>query len=407
MKITTRIILTVAILLFTALALKTYHIVYSPLTGAATAAQFDDSLASYEVAKVIREGGGENLIMGIGGLFAFILWLSPLIQLFRARTVTMVTALVLAFSLFYTSCQPYKVATYKDVKSNETAWAIPMDGSSQGGQIKFNSVEFLNQRKIAAKRIMIDKVKRDIGRMYWDIEWIDAVQVITVDRSLVTREWTSNKEGNKKAEGIDVVTQDSVGLEVGLTITASIDEDDASTYLYYHGARPLSQVLDENVRSFAVSELTREYSNRDLTKAQKDGEEIYQILFENAKKVFKAKGVTIQYLGNQGGLEYKDKKVQESINARYIAEQDAKTAFQEQEAQKIRNATRILNAQTEADQANKLAAAKEAVGFQTQLRIQTLQAEAQFEMAKKWNGAMPLNILPANSPMLMNLGEKK
>jgi hypothetical protein len=38
------------------------------------------------------------------------------------------------------------------------------------------------------------------------------------------------------------------------------------------------------------------------------------------------------------------------------------------------------------------------------LEIQQMQAKAQLEMATKWNGQLPSNILPANSPLLMNLG---
>jgi len=383
--------------------LKIYGLYYSPVSGAISAAQLDDTTTSYVAAKMVRENGVQNFIIGLfAGLTFLCLWLSPLIKLFRKQKAVM--AILLGVSFFgMTSCmKPVKVIDYQDIKSNETAWAIPLDGSSRENQTKFNSVDFLNQRKVPMKRIMIDKVERKVGRFDWNIEWIPAIQIIKVDRSLVTREWTSNKEGG--AQGIAVVTQDSVGLEVGLTITASIDEDDASTYLYYHGARPLSQVLDENVRSFAVSELTREYSNRNLTEAQKDGDTIYKELFKNAAKLFKAKGVTIQYLGNQGGLEYKDKKVQTSINERYIAEQDSLTAIQEQVATKTRNATAIMVAQTEADKAKKLADAKEAVNFQTENQVRLKNADANLTLAQRWNGQMPSNILPSNSPLLMNLG---
>ena len=119
-----------------------------------------------------------------------------------------------------------------------------------------------------------------------------------------------------------MVTKDSVQLRVGLTVTASIDEDDASTYLYYHGERPLSDVLNQNVRSFAIAELTKEYSDLNLNAAQTNSVTIYNRLFEDAKAAFKAKGITIQYLGNSEGMTYSDPKVQESINRSYTAQQD-------------------------------------------------------------------------------------
>lgn len=304
-------------------------------------------------------------------------------------------------------CSPVKILDVQEIKPNETAWAIPLDGSSGGGQVKFNSVEFLNAKKIAAKRVMIDKVSRSIGRMYWDIEWIPTVRVITVDRSLITREWTDSQESGStaKKEGIGVVTKDSVQLRVGLTVTASIDEDDASTYLYYHGERKLSDVMDQNIRSFAVSELTRQYGDLTLSDAQTKGTQIYAALFSDAKTSFKAKGITIQYLGNAEGLTYSDPKVQAAINLSYQAGQDAKTAQMEQSAAVIRNQTTVLTAQAAADAAQKMFAVQEASKFNNQLQIQLLEAQARMAMATNWKGSLPANILPSNSPLLLNLGE--
>lgn len=307
---------------------------------------------------------------------------------------------------FLTACSPVKILDVVEVKPNETAWAIPLDAATQSGQVKFNSVDFLNQKKVASKRIMVDKVSRSIGRFYWDIEWIPAIRVIRVDRSLITREWTDVGAGGAH-DGIGVVTKDSVQLRVGLTITASIDEDDASTYLYYHGDRPLSDVLNQNVRSFAVAELTRQYSELALGAAQTNSTVIYNRLFEDAKIAFKAKGITIQYLGNAEGMTYADPKVQESINRSYTVQQDTKTAEMEQNAQKIRNATLVLTAEATAQAARETFNAKEASTLQTQLKIQQIEAQAKLTMAEKWNGSLPANILPSDSPMLMNLGTKQ
>ena len=312
-------------------------------------------------------------------------------------------------SILFTGCAPVKILDVVEIKPNETAWAIPLDAMTQAGQVKFNSVDFLNQKKVASKRIMVDKVQRSIGRMYWDIEWIPATRVIKVDRSLVTREWTdaSNTGTSPAREGIGVVTRDSVQLRVGLTVTASIDEDDASTYLYYHGERKLEDVLNQNVRSFAVAELTKEYSDLNLNAAQTNSTAIYNRLFEDAKAAFKAKGITIQYLGNAEGLTYADPKVQDSINRSYTVQQDTKTAEMEQNAQKIRNQTAILTAQATAEAAKELFSVKEASSLQNDLKIRQLEAQAKVTMAEKWNGAMPANILPSDSPMLMNFGTAK
>lgn len=306
--------------------------------------------------------------------------------------------------LCLSACAPVKVLDVVEIKPNETAWAIPLDATTQSGQVKFNSVDFLNQKKVASKRIMVDKVPRSIGRFWFDIEWLPATRVIKVDRSLVTREWTDQA---KDQEGIGVVTKDSVQLRVGLTITASIDEDDASTYLYYHGERPLSDVLNQNVRSFAVAELTRQYADLNLAAAQTNSTQIYGKLFDDAKVAFKPKGILIQYLGNAEGLTYADTKVQESINKSYTVQQDVKTAQMEQQATQIRNQTLVMTAEATAKAAKETFNAKEASELQTQLKIQQMQAQAQLSMAEKWNGQLPSSILPSNSPLLLNLGTEK
>lgn len=338
---------------------------------------------------------------------------------------------ILMLVLMGTGCSPVKVLDVVEIKPNETAWAIPLDSASQDGQIKFNSIDFLNQKKVSTKRIMVDKVARSIGRMYWDIEWLPAMRVIKVDRSLVTREWTDGANTGTSAtrEGIGVVTKDSVQLRVGLTITASIDEDDASTYLYYHGEKPLADVMSQNIRSFAVAELTKEYSDMTLKSAQTNSTKIYNRLFEDAKVAFKAKGITIQYLGNAEGLTYGDPTVQAAINKSYTVQQDTQTAEMEQNAQKIRNATKILTMQAEAEAEQKaqevrnkvtvetseaqataaknLLAAKDATLFQNELNIKLIEAQARMKMASTWNGQMPNSIIPSDSTLLMNLGNAK
>ncbi len=326
------------------------------------------------------------------------------------------TAIVVT-TAFVTGCKPVKVLDIKEVKPNETAWAIPLDGSAQDGQVKFNSVGFLDQKKVAMKRIMIDKVERSVGRFWFDIEWIPAVRVITVDRSLVTREWTDNdKTGSSaKRDGIPVNTRDNIALTIGLTVTASIEEDEASTYLYYHGEKPLSEVTDVNIRSFAVAELNRQVSAMTLTEFQQRQTEIYTKLFADTASYYKTKGVTIQYLGNAEGWHFAHKEIQDSINRSFTAQQDNRTAEMEQQAQKTRNQTMVLNqetanqvkilaAQAEADSARKLMEVKEAAEFQNRLQVALLAAQAQMKMATTWDGKMPSNILPSNSPLLLQLG---
>lgn len=330
--------------------------------------------------------------------------------------------------LLATGCKPVKVLDIREIKPNETAWAIPLDASADTGQVKFNSVDFLNQKKVAAKRIMIDKVERNIGRMYWDIEWIPAIRVIAIDRSLVTREWTADDKSGTSAndQGIHVNTMDNIKLDIGITITVNINEDDASTYLYYHGERPLADVTDQNIRSFVTKSLSQKVSSMNLADFQGHQAEIYNQLSAEVTAECKSKGITVQSIGNAKGWNFTDPKIQDSINASYIAQQDNKTAEMEQNAQKTRNQTKILiataqaqanldaqevinkqtveTAEAQATAAKTLLVAKDAAEFQNGLKIRLLEAEAKMKLASTWNGQLPANILPSDSPMLMQLG---
>lgn len=420
MQTRTRVILTIFILFFYCALLNLYQVVYSPITGALTAQTLNDSNADYVAAKLVRDGAVEAVARIILILVLAIVWLAGRNM---KNTNSIIGLLLCAAALFTTTgCAPYKTLDVVEIKPNETAWVIPLDGTSQGGQVKFNSVDYLNQHKVASKRVMIDKVPRSTGRMYYDIEWIPAVRIIRVDRSLVTAKWAD------KGNDIGLVTKDSVRIRVGLTVTASIEEDDASKYLYIHGERPLSEVMASSLKSFAEAELTREYSQYSLGEAQTNGALIYAKLFEDAKSSFRESGITIRYLGNAEGLGYEDPDVQTQINKSYAAEQDRKTAQSQQEAQKIRNITdisvktaaaqaeadaqvirnaqKIKAAEAEATAAKTLLAAKDAAQFQNELQIKMIEAQAQMAMATKWTGAMPASILPGNSPMLLNLGTK-
>jgi len=72
--------------------------------------------------------------------------------------------------------------------------------------------------------------------------------------------------------------------------------------------------------------------------------------------------------------------------------------------QETANQVKILAAQAEADSASKLMSVKEAAEFQNRLQVALLAAHAQMKMATTWDGKMPSNILPSNSPLLLQLG---
>lgn len=315
------------------------------------------------------------------------------------------TAILLVGASLLTGCGPARFDKFIEIGPNETAFVIPLTGDTSGNQVKFNSVEYLNTKKVAAKRVSVPLVERNTGRMWFDYEYIDGIRVFKVNRSLVSREWTSGVTGtNAKNEGIPVVTKDGIQLSLGVAITVFVEEEDAATFLYYHGEQILSQVTDSNIRNYCISELTREYGSMDLQEAKTNGPTIFAKLFTDAKAYFKGKGISVQQLGNAEGYTFSNPVIQEAINRRFTAEQDIATATQEKLAQDQRNFKLLATAETSAAAAKKIYEAKEATTLQNQLEIATMRAKAAITMAEKWNGQMPANILPSDSPILLNMG---
>ncbi len=329
------------------------------------------------------------------------IWLT---WLFKAIGPTL--SLITVGAILFTGCAPVAVDVFEQVGPNDTAFVTPLVGDNLSGQQKFNSVEYLDSKKVSSKQIKIPLMAKKTGRFYWNIEWIPAVKVWKVQRALVSREWTGGKDTGTQAknEGVPVVTSDGIKLSVGVAVTTYIEEVDAATYLYYHGIQPLADVTDKNIRNYCISELTREYSHIDLSQAKTNGAAIFNKLFEDAKTYFKSKGITIAQLGNAEGFEFQDPKIQDSINARYIAEQKIATSAQEKLAQDQINTKTIATAQTEVTAAKMFQEAKDAAQLKNQLEIQMMNAKAALTMAEKWNGQLPSNIMPANSPLLFNLG---
>src|SRR5947207_838865 len=91
--------------------------------------------------------------------------------------------------------RPYDVPEFIEVDSSESAFLIPLEGDT-ANQAAFHSVEFLKEKKVAAKRVQITHRWNQTGFMPRTGEWIGTVRLIKVDRRPVTREWTrSPKSG--------------------------------------------------------------------------------------------------------------------------------------------------------------------------------------------------------------------
>ena len=183
----------------------------------------------------------------------------------------------------------------REIAPNETAFIVSLEGDTDEGQGKFMSVEFLENAKVATKRIAIPQRTRKIGRYSWNVEWIPTIKIIKVDRTPVTREWTADPSTgtSTKNEALTVESKDSITFWTGVTITVRITEEHAATFLYNFSGKPLSEVVDENVRGYVLAILAREFGGRTLDQCRNEKSEIFDIALKETMAEFDKKGVTV------------------------------------------------------------------------------------------------------------------
>jgi hypothetical protein len=292
--------------------------------------------------------------------------------------------------VFSTGCiKPYQKEIFEEIGPNETAFVLPLEGANKAAQMKFESIEFLNEKKVAAKRIQIPTRWYKTGRMRSSGQWIPMVRVIKVDRAPVTREWTE-EEGSgtsNKNEAVLAESSESIEFGIGVTITAYIKEPNAARFLYFYSGKPLNDIIDLNIRSFVQGFLTKEFAMDDLDRVRKKKKNIFERLEVAAKEKFKEKGISIEYVGAAGGLNYTDEDIQNAINDKFAAEMKKQAAKDERLA---------------AEEFNKAAQAR---AKKTKLEIDVMNAQANLARAKRWNGELPANVIPASMAKAWVLGE--
>lgn len=310
--------------------------------------------------------------------------------------------------LLFGCAGPPKVEKFVEVKPNETAFVVPAEGATKNGQKQLLSIEYLESKKVAAKRISIPQRKAKTGRWWFSYKWIPTVKVIKVSRTPETREWTGGASTgtSKKDQALWVESKDSIGFGAGVNVTAKVVEEDTALFLYQFAGEPLAKIMDTTVRGYINSVLSRKFAEYDLEDGRAQKNIIFDGVYASAVEHFKKQGITIPNLGLAEGLVYEDPEIQEAINNKFTAEMQIQIAQQEKLAQDEVNKKIVAIATADKDAANEFAKAAEARKKQMAIEINLLNAKANYEMAKKWDGQLPANILPSNSPILYNFANK-
>jgi len=235
-------------------------------------------------------------------------------------------ASVMSFAMVMILCtgcwKPYDVPEYKEVSTSQTAYLIPLEGDSKA-QVKLNSAEAFDKMMVMGKRIQITKRWHQTGRLSHSGQWIPNVKLITVERTPVTLEWTADENSgtNKKNEAMWVESMDSIEFSTGFNCTAYIKEADASKFLYYYKANTLGGVMNEEVKNKIQEVLAEFAASYDLDQLRSKKTDMIAKVRTVVIPFFETRGITITTIGMFGGLEYKNKDIQKSIDDVFVAQQ--------------------------------------------------------------------------------------
>lgn len=159
--------------------------------------------------------------------------------------------------------------------------------------------------------------------------------LIIVDRSPVTREWSATSDVGTSAtnQAIYAESSESIGFSAGMNCSAQIySEDDAVKFLYCYNNKPLSEIMDTEIRARVESRFVEECASRTLNDILLQKEAIMNTVRSDVETYFAERGITITVLGMKDGLEYDDPAIQKSINDKFSSEVKLTTQANENKA---------------------------------------------------------------------------
>lgn len=306
-------------------------------------------------------------------------------------------AAALAVPFLLSACGPPNLEEIHEIKANETAFLIQLEGNNSNQQ-KMPSEDMLKQNMVAAKRISIPHRRMETGRGPGDYVWIPTARLIVVDRSPVTREWTSLGQGaTAQTAMVGVESAESIGWHMGVTATVSIPEDMAAKFLYNFGGKTLQQVADENVRDYVQSQLSTEFGEHPLDYDTTHKKEIFANAEQATKAFFGARGVEVDNLGYTEGMVYDNPKIQEAIDNNFKKEMDITAAQNESKAQDARNTMKVAMATADRQAAEQFAQAQQAGEAKYDMETRRMYAQAALNVSEKWQGQVPQSITTMGS----------
>ena len=280
---------------------------------------------------------------------------------------------------------------FVEVDSSESAFLIPLEGDA-ADQSAFQSVKYLEEKKVATKRVQISHRWRQTGYLPVTGSYVGTVRLVKVDRRPITREWTrSHRTGtSSKDEAINAESKDSINFSMGISCTAFIPEESAAVFLYSYPSKSLAEMMDMEVRARIHQIIAEEAGNYTLFDLPAKKNEIMKAVLADVGPFFKKKGIEITTLAMLGGLTFDNAEIQHAIDDAAKAAQLKVAAEAKRAAQEVDNKTMLLAAEGKALAAKREAQGKldvELVRVEGEAKMRIREAEGQAEALKKTSEA--------------------
>jgi hypothetical protein len=251
--------------------------------------------------------------------------------------------LVMIGLLFITGCDRriYDAPQYVDIAANQTAFLVPLEGDTKK-QAQWDSQEFLKDKKVATRRIQIPHRWMQTDRYENSGKWIPTMALLIVSLTPETREWTESKETGTNAtnQGFKAETSESTSFTARVSCSCQVSEKDASLFLQSYTGKPLSEVMDTDVRPIAEQKFVEQVAHYTLEELLKKKDVIMAAVRKEVSAYCTPRGITLNRIGLKGDLSWDSPTIQESLDHLVTArsEKAAQTALNQRDIEKARAA---------------------------------------------------------------------
>ena len=319
------------------------HPIGTIATGDVAGQQFANSNVSY-VTSIVGFRLFSNLGIPAVVLLAVIIaiWWDPIRRWWTASAAAVMLCVLLPAPQAQAYYDKNDYTEAYTILPNESAFWIPDAGANKDNQAQFDSEAYLQANKVAVKRFIVPHTKLQGSGSFFDF-YIPAGRLIIVDRTPFSREWVASHERgtSTRDESFPCQSKEGLNIAVGVSIGASVLEQNAAKYLYRFGVLPpagdrtdpkvifnsvffsrrLADVMDDVGRKKVQTLVCNEIAGRSFDQANAEANQIMQAVSKDATDYFAAVGITLDFIGWADTFTF-DPAVQDAVDRRYIASQD-------------------------------------------------------------------------------------